>query len=187
MGALGSAELAAHAIAINIVSLTFMVPFGIGSAAATRVGNLVGAGHPWQRAGWLAVGVGVAWMTLTSTALVFAPGPLARLYTPDAAVVGVAVVILPIAGAFQLFDGVQAVSFGVLRGAGDVRVPALANVVGYWVVGLPLAWWTGVHQAQDAARVWSALAVALVIVAALLLARLSWVGRRGAVVVSGEA
>jgi MATE family multidrug resistance protein len=183
MGALGARELAAHAVALNLVSVTFMVPFGVGAAAATRVGNLVGAGHPWQRAGWTAIAMGVGWMALTSTLFVLFPGPISGLYTADPAVLAVAVTILPVAGAFQLFDGVQAVSFGVLRGAGDVRVPALANVVGYWLVGLPLGWWFGVHTAQDPVRVWGALVVALVIVASLLLVRLAWVGRRGAVVV----
>lgn len=186
MGALGATELAAHAIAINIISITFMVPSGIGAAASTRVGNLVGAGQPWVRAGWLAVGMGVGWMALSASLLVLVPEAVAGLYTDDPGVLALAARLLPVAAAFQLFDGVQAVSFGVLRGAGDVRVPALFNVVGYWLLGLPLGWWFGVHRGPEPLAVWGALAVALVVVACLLIVRLWWRGRVGAVVVARE-
>jgi MATE family multidrug resistance protein len=186
MGALGARELAAHAIALNIISITFMVPSGIGAAASTRVGNLVGAGQAWMRTGWLAVGMGVGWMALSASGLVLAPAAVASLYTDDAGVLALAARLLPVAAAFQLFDGVQAVSFGVLRGAGDVRVPALFNVVGYWIIGLPLGWWFGVHQGPDPLAVWGALALALVIVSTLLVLRLLWRGRVGAIVVARD-
>lgn len=187
MGALGARELAAHAIALNICSISFMVPSGIGAAASTRVGNLVGAGLPWVRTGWLAVGMGVGFMAVSAGVLVLAPAAVAGLYTDDPGVLGLAARLLPVAAAFQLSDGVQAVSFGVLRGAGDVRVPALFNVVGYWIVGLPLGWWFGVHRGPDPLAVWGSLAVALTIVSTLLVGRLLWRGRVGAIVVAQDA
>lgn len=187
MGALGARELGAHAIALNICSIAFMVPSGVGAAASTRVGNLVGAGQPWVRAGWLAVGLGVGFMALSAGVLVLAPVAVASLYTDDPGVLQLAALLLPVAAAFQVFDGVQAVSFGVLRGAGDVRVPALFNVVGYWIVGLPLGWWFGVHRGPEPLAVWGSLVLALVIVAALLIGRLIWRGRVGAVVVARDA
>ena len=181
MGMLGTTELAAHAVTINVVSVTFMIPFGIGAAAATRVGNLVGAGHRWQRAAWVSVGMGTGWMALTSTVLVLAPHHLARFYTEDAAVIALAASLFPVTATFQLADGVQAVTFGVLRGAGDTRWPALANVIGYWMVGLPLAWWIGVHHGPDPIAVWQGLALGIIIVSVLVLARLVWRGRVGAI------
>jgi multidrug resistance protein, MATE family len=126
-------------------------------------------------------------MALSASLLVIAPGSVAGLYTDDPGVLSLAARLLPVAAAFQLFDGVQAVSFGVLRGAGDVRVPALFNVVGYWMVGLPLGWWFGVHRGSDPLAVWGSLALALVIVSTLLVLRLIWRGRVGAVVVARDA
>ena len=180
MGMLGSVPVAAHAVAMNLISITFMIPHGIGAAASTRVGNLIGAQLGWRRAAWLAVGAGVAWMALTSVLLALLPEPLARIYTREAEVVALAAALLPVAAAFQLFDGVQVVIFGVLRGAGDTRLPALVNLVGYWVCGLPLAYWLGVHHGWGPRWVWGGLVVGLAVVAVSLLVRLRWVMRRGA-------
>ncbi|MEC8422973.1 MAG: MATE family efflux transporter, partial [Myxococcota bacterium] len=124
---------------------------------------------------------------LSAAILVLLPGPVVGLYTDDPGVLALAVRLLPMAAAFQLFDGVQAVCFGVLRGAGDVGVPAVFNVVGYWVIGLPLGWYLGVHRGPEPLAVWGGLVIALVIVATLLLGRLAWRGRVGAVVVARDA
>jgi len=187
MGALGSVEVAAHAVAINLVSVTFMVPYGIGAAAATRVGNLIGAGLEWRRAAWIAVAAGVGWMACTATMLASIPGLLAGLFTRDVAVAALAASLLPVAAAFQLFDGVQAVTFGVLRGAGDTRFPALINLLGYWVIGLPVAWWMGVHTASSPRWVWGGLVIGLSIVATLLVWRLRVIQKRGAPALQEEA
>lgn len=180
MGVLGAVEVAAHAVAINIASLTFMVPFGLGAAASTRVGNLIGAGLAWGRAAAVAIGAGAAFMLLMAGALTAGAVPLARLFAPDPEVVAVAAVLLPVAGAFQLFDGVQAVAFGVLRGVGDTRAPAIVNFIGYWALGLPLGWWWGVHRGGGPVGIWAGLALGLAAVALMLLGRVRVVARRGA-------
>ena len=179
MGRLGAIPFAAHAVTINLATISFMVPSGIGAAAATRVGQLVGAGHAWARSAFVAVGLGALVMVVPAAAFALAARPLAAFYSIDPNVVATAVAILPIAGAFQLFDGVQAVAFGVLRGAGDTRVPAIANVVGYWLVGLPVGGLLAFVAGWGPRGVWSGLAIGLAAVAALLLARIVRLARRG--------
>jgi MATE family multidrug resistance protein len=179
MGRLGAIPFAAHAITINLATISFMVPSGIGAAAATRVGQLVGAGQAWARAASVAVGLGALVMVVPAAAFVLAARPLTGFYSVDPAVLATAAAILPIAGAFQLFDGVQAVAFGVLRGAGDTRVPAIANVVGYWLVGLPAGWFLAFVAGFGPRGVWSGLAIGLAAVAALLLARIARLAKRG--------
>lgn len=181
MGRLGKIAVAAHAIAINLATLSFMIPNGLAAATATRVGNLVGARLPWARSAWIGVGLGAAVMTVPALAFAVVPGPLADLYTDDPSVLAVAAALLPLAGAFQLFDGTQVVCFGALRGAGDVHLPAAANVVGYWALGLPFGAWLAFKAGAGPAGVWIGLAASLAVVAAILLARLLWVVRRGAV------
>ena len=138
------------------------------------------AGHAWARSAWVAVGLGAAIMTVPAAAFVGLPELLARAYTPDAGVLFWAVAFLPLVGAFQLFDGIQVVCFGALRGAGDVHVPAIANVVGYWLVGLPAGAWFAFRGGAGPRGVWYGLVLALGIVALLLLFRLATVARRGA-------
>ena len=118
-------------------------------------------------------------MIVPATAFVLAARPLTRFYSLDPGVAATAIAILPIAGAFQLFDGVQAVAFGVLRGAGDTRLPAVANIVGYWIVGLPAGWLLAFVAGWGPRGVWSGLAIGLAAVAALLLARISLLAKRG--------
>lgn len=181
MGTLGTVAFAAHAITINLATISFMVPSGIGAAAATRVGHLVGAGGAWPRAAWTAVGMGAAVMTVPTALFVLEPRRLAAFYTDDVAVLAAAAIILPLAGAFQLFDGVQAVAFGVLRGAGDAQVPAVANVLGYWAIGLPAGWTLAFALGWGTSGVWTGLVIGLAIVAAILLMRVARLARRGAV------
>ena len=172
VGTFGATAMAAQAVAMQIISFTFMIPFGLGVAASTRVGNLIGAGRPAGRAAVVAVAAGAGWMLLSSLSIAALPGPAARLFTDEAGVIAIAVTLLPVAAFFQVFDGIQAVSFGVLRGAGDTRLPPLINLVGYWLVGLPLgallAWPLGLGPRG----LWWGLVVALVVVAGLLLLRL---------------
>lgn len=171
MGRFGATALAAHGVAINLATLSFMIPMGLGAAASTRVGNLVGARLPWRRSAWTAIGLGGAVMTLPAGLFASIPGILARLYTTDEGTIALAVVLLPFAGAFQLFDGTQGVAFSVLRGHGDVFVPALANVVAYWVVGLPVGAWLAFGLAAGPRGIWAGLVIALAVVAGLLLHR----------------
>jgi MATE family multidrug resistance protein len=181
MGWLGPTAVAANAVVLNLATLSFMVPMGISAAAATRVGNLVGAGLPWAFAGRVSLLLGGGIMGGSALAFSLLPGPLARAYTDDVAVIAVVVTLLPIAAAFQLFDGIQVVAFGVLRGAGDLRLPTLANLLGYWALGIPLGWWLAFRGGWGAPGIFAGLALGLFTVAMLLLARVAWMARRGAV------
>ncbi|MBZ5638621.1 MAG: MATE family efflux transporter [Acidobacteriia bacterium] len=179
MGRLGAVPLAAHAIAMNLATVSFMVPNALGAASATRVGHLFGAGLHWARTARVALGLAVGFMLVPAAAFALAPAALAGLYTPDATVIALAATLLPLAGAFQVFDGTQVVSFGVLRGVGDVHLPSAANLVGYWLVGLPVGWALAFRAGWGARGVWAGLVLALAAVAALLVLRLAGVARAG--------
>jgi MATE family multidrug resistance protein len=150
-----------------------MVPLGVATAAAVLVGQAVGAGDVsaarWHAASALVCGV--LFMLTSASLFLLAPGFLARLYTADAAVVAVTSVLLPLAGVFQVFDGVQAVSGGVLRGAGDVRAPMLSNLLGFWAVGLPTGVLLAFGVGLGPAGLWWGLVAGLCAVALLLLRR----------------
>ena len=137
---LNATALAGHQIALTTVSTTFMMPLGISSAAAVRVGFALGRGdrHAAARAGWTALGLGASVMSAAAVVLLTVPEWIARLFTPDVAVIAAAATILRIAAFFQLFDGLQIVVTGSLRGAGDTRTPMVFHLIGYWVIGLPL-------------------------------------------------
>ncbi len=169
-GWLGAATLAAHAIVMNVISLLFMVPLGISIGAATRVGNLIGANDETgtRRASTVAFAMTTGVMTLSAALLFGARHQLPLLYTPDAQVVAVAALIFPIAAAFQLFDGVQVVGCGILRGMGRTQAAAWSNVVGYYVLALPIAWWLTFELRIGLAGVWWGLAVGLASVALFL-------------------
>jgi MATE family multidrug resistance protein len=171
-GALGDTASAAHTAALSAASVSFMVPLGIGAASATRVGNLVGAGQDWRRAGLVAVSMGAGVMTLSATLFLLGPETIGRAYNSDPGVVALVGLVLPLAAAFQWFDGTQVVSFGVLRGLGDTRTPALFNVVGHWLIGLPLGAWLAFGNGMGLPGVWIGLTVGLGVVASLLVLRL---------------
>jgi MATE family multidrug resistance protein len=139
---LDAASLAAHQIAITVASTTFMVPYGVASAAAVRVGQAVGRRDPdgVVRAGWTAIALGVGFMATAALALRLVPGPIISFFTSDGSVLAVGVSLLSVAALFQLFDGLQVVTIGVLRGLGDTRTPMIAALIGYWVLALPVGW-----------------------------------------------
>ena len=178
-GTLGATEAAAHTAAISVASLAFMMALGIGAAASTRVGNLVGAGQPWARSAWVAVGLAVAVMSTSAAVFTLFPESLARLYTPDASVVALVVTVLPLAAAFQWFDGAQAVSFGVLRGLGDTRVPSALAVVAFWFVSVPLQLVLAHGLGWGLRGIWWGLVAGLGVVSVLLMARIAWFDRHG--------
>lgn len=183
-GRLGTVAVAAHAIVLNMASLSFMVPMGISFAAVTRVGNLLGGDHrsAAQRSAWIAFGMGAAVMGLAGILFAALREFLPTLYTPEPEVVAAAAAILPIAAAFQVFDGVQVVGAGILRGMGATLPAACFNLVGYWVLALPLAWWMAFPQGQALSGVWWGLALGLAIVAVSLVA---WVHYRGPATCTG--
>jgi MATE family multidrug resistance protein len=182
MGRIGADELAAHAIALQIASFSFMVPFGFGQAVTVRVGRAFGAGDPdgVTRAGWTAYGLGVGFMVFTALAMLLAPrllvGAFLDLGDPrNAAVIGFAVSFLGLAAVFQLADGAQAVGSGMLRGLQDTRVPMIYAALGYWGVGLPLGVALAFGTSLRGVGIWIGLAVGLTVVALLMLYR--WVKR----------
>lgn len=173
IGNLGELPLAGHQIVITMASTTFMVPLGISSAAAVAVGQEMGRGDLARAAlmGRLALGLATAAMALSGLCFWLLPGLLARLFTPDPTVIAVAASLFPIAACFQIFDGLQCVAAGALRGAGDTQAPMLANLAGYWGLGLPLGWALGFPGGLGARGVWWGLALALVFTAAVLTLR----------------
>src|SRR5260370_36826439 len=139
IGRLGANVIAAHQIAMNAVSVTFMVPLRIGAAAAVRVGQALGRGDraAASRSGWAATLLGAVFMGCVAVAFLAAPGPIIRAYTADEDVLRVGVSLLAVAAAFQLFDGGQGVVTGARRGAGDTRTPVICHLLAYWGLGLP--------------------------------------------------
>jgi MATE family multidrug resistance protein len=172
-GWLTPVALATHQIVLNYASLTYMVPLGVSAAAAVSVGHAVGAGDPERarRAGWLALGLGTAFMLCAAAVFLLAPVPLIALYTRDPAVMAVGPSLLWLAAAFQIFDGIQTVTTGALRGLGETRAPMLANLVGYWVLGLPLGLILCFVLHWGIYGLWIGLTVALIVIAATLLRR----------------
>lgn len=181
MGYLGTRDVAAHQIAINVASLTFMVPLGVSVAAAVRVGHAVGRSDPEgaRRSARAALILGVGFMTLTAVVLVLAPALLTRAYTTDAAVAAVTISLLPIAGFFQVFDGLQVVATGILRGLGDTRAPMIVNVLGFWLIGMPVSLILAFRIGAGAEGLWWGLVAGLASVAVLLLGRVVLRLRRG--------
>jgi len=180
MGRLGTIPVAAHQVAINLASLTFMVPLGVGQAAAVLVGHAIGAADQSgaRRAARASVVYGVGFMALTSILFLLFPTLLVGLYTNDAATIALAASLLPVAGVFQLFDGTQAVAAGILRGAGDTRAPMLINLGGFWLCGIPLSLLLGFRSSLGPVGLWWGLAAALAVVAAILTMRVATLLRR---------
>jgi MATE family multidrug resistance protein len=175
VGRMGVVPLAGHQIAINLASLSFMVPLGIAGAAATRVGNAIGRqdmpGARRAAAICLLLGAG----TMLAFAILFAllPEPLARLYTNDQKVIAMAVLLLPIAAVFQVFDGVQTVGGGVLRGAADTTFPAALALLGFWALGLPAGLYLAYQAGQGPAGLWWGMNVGLAAVSLFLVIRIA--------------
>lgn len=176
IGHLGPVELAAHQIALNLAALSFQIPVGVAAAAAARVGNAIGRrdGEGARRSARVCLILGAGVMTVSASAFAFIPALLARLYTPDEAVIAVAAVLIPVAALFQIFDGLQVVGSGVLRGSADTRIPALLGLVGYWAVGLPLGWYFAFEGGRGPQGLWWGLTIGLAVVAVLLLTRIRY-------------
>ena len=172
-GWLNPIALATHQIAINYASITYMIPLGISAATAVSVGHAVGAGDKARarRAGWLALGLGTAFMILAGIVFFIAPTPLIELYTHDPQVLAVGPSLLWIAAAFQIFDGVQTVCTGALRGLGETRAPMFANFVGYWILGLPLGLILCFVLKWGIYGMWIGLTLALIVISTILLLR----------------
>jgi MATE family multidrug resistance protein len=167
---LGPVPLASHQIALNTVSLSYMVPLGISSAAAVRVGQALGRKDPTAAgdAGSTAIFLGAGFMTCAGIGLLVFPRWIARLFTPDEAVIHSTVGLLAAGAAFQLFDGIQTVATGALRGVGDTRTPMFCHFLAYWVIGLPLGAWLCFRLGWGAVGLWSGLSLALILIGIVL-------------------
>jgi MATE family multidrug resistance protein len=172
VGKLGATALAGHQIALTTVSTTYMMPLGISSAAAVRVGQAIGRGDPAgaARSGWTAIGFGAILMSVAAVTLLLIPGVIARLFTPELEVVAAGSALLQVAAFFQLFDGFQVVATGALRGAADTRTPMLCHFAGYWVIGLPLGVILGFHYKLGAPGLWIGLSIGLILIGIVLVA-----------------
>jgi len=184
IGKLSSAILAGHQIALTVVSTTFMMPLGISSAAAVRVGHAIGRRDPEgaSRAGWTALAFGAGAMSLGALAMLIIPQAIARLFTPEAAIIAGAAPLLRVAAFFQLFDGLQVTATGALRGAGDTRTPMLCHFAGYWILGLPLGAFLCFRESLGAVGLWMGLSAGLIVIGMVLV----WFWRRTARGLRGE-
>jgi len=178
MGLIGAAQLAAHAIALQISSVTFMIPLGLSQAATVRVGLAHGAGDPEgvSRAGWTAFVLGVAFMALMALMMISVPKLLIAAFIDigdpaNLAVVGYAVTFLAFAALFQVADGAQVVGAGMLRGLHDTTVPMVYAAIGYWGIGLTLGVLLAFQFGFGGVGIWLGLCAGLAVVAVLLIYR----------------
>jgi MATE family multidrug resistance protein len=173
MGRIGTRAVAGHQIALNLSAVVFMVPQGIGAAAAVLVGRAIGAQDLFaaRRAALGAILVGGGFMAGSALLFVLAPGFLARLYSPDTGVLAVAASLIVLGGFFAIFDGLQAVSIGILRGIGDTRAPVVLSLLGYWLIGLPVSLLLGFGLGWGPDGLWWGLVLGLAVTAAVLLSR----------------
>jgi MATE family multidrug resistance protein len=178
-GRISAPALAANQIVLNIAGFFFMVPYGLSSAAAVRVGQAAGRQdrHGVRVAGWVALGLSLACASGIALTLVSVPGLLLRPFTSDASVLGVGATLLLICAAFQPFDGFQAVATGALRGLGDTRTPMLLNLTCHWLVGLPLAYGLCFRAAWGVVGLWAGLSCGLILLGSLLVGVWHWRSR----------
>jgi len=173
---LAEAQLAAHVIAVNVIATTYMVPLGVSSAAAVRVGQAFGAKdwHAVTERGWMALALGAGFMATAGVLLASAPRLILRMYTTDATVIAGGALLLRIAALFQLFDGLQVVATGALRGLGDTRTPLVAHFAGYWLLGLPVAYGLCFSAHWGAPGIWVGLSAALIAIGLMLVTVWRW-------------
>jgi MATE family multidrug resistance protein len=169
---LGAVAQAGHQIALNTVAFTYMVPLGLSSAAAVRVGQALGRGDPTgaRNAGNTAILLGATFMSTMSVVLLVFPRYIARFYTADPIVIRAAITLLAAGAAFQLFDGIQTVATGSLRGTGDTRTPMLCHFSAYWLMGLPFGAYLCFRRHWGALGLWVGLSLSLILIGILLLA-----------------
>jgi len=170
-------SLAAHQVALGVAALSFMVPLGTSIAASTRVGQAAGRQDrpAMVRSGWTALFLGASFMSLSATVFLLFPHAILRIFTDNEAVVATGVRLLFVAAIFQLFDGLQVVATGVLRGTGDTRTGMIAGLTGYWVLGLPLGYTLCFARGLGVIGLWIGLSAGLIVVAVALVA--VWVRR----------
>ncbi len=176
-GRLDPSTLAAHQIVINLAGLSYMVPLGIASAGAVRVGHAVGrrdaAGA--SAAGWTAIALGTGFMASAAALFLAVPGPILGIFTTDRGVVEVGLALILLVALFQVFDGLQGVTTGALRGLGDTRTPMLLNLAGHWMIGLPVGYLLCFAIGWGVVGLWIGISTGLILVGSLVTA--IWWGR----------
>jgi MATE family multidrug resistance protein len=193
MGVIGADALGAHQLVLNVASVTFMVPLGLSQAATVRVAFQLGLGEPAaaRRAGYVAVALGAGFMGAAAALLLLMPRTIASAYVDlgdpaNDGLVAIAVQLFVIAALFQVFDGVQVIAVGALRGYRDTAVPMLIAAIGYWAIGFVGSWLLAFPLGFGAMGLWSGLALGLAVVATALTLRLR-VRARAQIRVSGTA
>lgn len=171
-GRIGTTALAAHEIVLHAASVTFMVPLGVSAAGAVRVGQAIGRRDPRGavRSGWVAIAIGAAFMTCAGLTFLFAPSLVLGIFTTDPTVTRVGGSLLLLAALFQLFDGVQVVATGNLRGAGETRLPMLCNLGAHWLIGLPVGYLAAFAWHGGIVGLWIGLTSGLILVGIALIA-----------------
>jgi len=180
IGWLGAKQLAAHQIAINVASVTYMMASGIAAAATIRVGNQKGLGnyHDMRMAGYTSFTMGTLFMLGSGLLMILGNRLIPMLYIDDPEVIRIAAGLLIIAALFQISDGVQVVGLGALRGLEDVRIPSLISLLAYWVIGLPVGYLLCFKAGFGVMGIWTGLLVGLSVAALLLFLRFKGLSNR---------
>ena len=180
MGWLGTKALAAHQIAINLATISYMTTSGLAAAATIRVSNELGKrdGRGLRRAAFILHGMALALMTVWALIFILGNNYLPHLYVEDVDVIVIAGPLIIIAGLFQLSDGMQVVCIGALRGLQDVKVPSVLIFISYWIIGLPLGYWLGFHTGMGPVGIWIGLLIGLTLTASAMLWRFNYMSRR---------
>ncbi len=166
---ISTVAIAGHQVAINFAAMMFMIPFGLSVAISARVGNSIGRKRPDEARfrGYVGVGVSCCIMTVTATIIFLFPEQIATIYTDDLPVIEVAVQLLFMAAVFQISDGLQVSGFGALRGLKDTKIPMYVNLVAYWLLGIPFAWYMGFVAGYGAPGLWMGLIAGLTVAGVL--------------------
>lgn len=180
IGTIGAVEQAAHQVAINLASMTYMMAGGISAAATIKTGNNFGKEDFMNLRLSAISSYHIVIVFMAVAALLFAGlnQYLPLIYTSDTAVINIAAQLLIIAGFFQLFDGTQVVGLGILRGLGDVNIPTFITFIAYWIIGIPVGYFLGIYLGMGANGIWYGLTLGLLVSAALLFARFHYFSKK---------
>lgn len=173
IGTLGALPIAAHQVAINFASMAFMVPLGLAGAISVRVGNAIGRGEPEaaRMAGLVGIGIAVVFGSFSALVMLLFPHAIARMYTPDAAVIALAAQLLLLAAVFQIADGMQVAAAGALRGLKDTQVPMIYSILSYWLIGMSIGWWLTFREDFGPHGMWYGMIAGLTVAAVLMCTR----------------
>jgi MATE family multidrug resistance protein len=173
IASLGAVTVASHQVAINVASVTFMLPLGLAMATTVRVGNAVGRGdaHGIRSAGLAGMALSLGTQLIASSTMALFPHAIAQAYTDDPAVASLAAQLLILAAIFQFSDGIQVTAGGALRGLKDTTMPMLITTLAYWAVGMPVGYWLAFHRGFGARGMWMGLVAGLTAAAVLLTLR----------------